>query len=178
MTDTTQKPPFFSQDNKQAMRNPWVLGWLAFVAFVLLVNAVFIITAMKTNPGLVDADYYEKGRDYEQTVQDKITAKNKLGWQINLNSATADVTMAHAMTYNLNIVDKAGLPLDATKITLSAYRASDANADFDQPMQRIDAGLYSTEMTFPLKGRWELIAKIQHNDDKLSFTQKINVKAP
>lgn len=177
MSEITQKPPFLSQDNKQAMRNPWVLGWLAFVAFVLLVNALFIMTAMKTNPGLVDADYYEKGRNYEKTIQDKITAKNNLGWQVNLNSATADVTMSKAMTYHVNIVDKAGIPLEATSVVLHAYRASDASADFSQPMQQVSAGLYSAEMTFPLKGHWELIAKIRQGEDKLSFTKKIMVKA-
>ena len=51
-----------SQDNPNAWRNPWVLGWLALVAVVLVVNAVMITIAFVTNPGLVTEDYYEKGQ--------------------------------------------------------------------------------------------------------------------
>ena len=172
-----QKSSFISQNNKQALRNPWVIGWLSFVALVLVVNAAFIITAMRTNPGLVDVDYYEKGRDYEKNIQDRIAAKNKLGWKIQLNSATADVKMTHPMKYHLNVVDKAGLPLEATKVVLHAYRASDASADFSQVMQPLNAGVFVAEMTFPLKGKWELTASIQHHEEKLRFIQVINVNS-
>ena len=48
-----------SQDNKQAMRNPWLLGWLGILAVVITVNIIFIVTAFKTYPGLVDDDYYD-----------------------------------------------------------------------------------------------------------------------
>jgi nitrogen fixation protein FixH len=168
-------PSFLSQDNKEALKNPWVLGWLGFVTLVFIVNVVFVVTAMKTSPGLVDEDYYDKGRDHERHVQDKLVAKSRLGWQINLNSALDEVKMGKPMAYHLNVVDKAGMPLAADEVMLMAYRPSDANADFSLPMAMTETGLYRAELVFPLKGHWELTATVKHQQDQLSLTQKINV---
>ena len=166
----------FSQDNKEALRNPWVIGWIAAIVFVLGVNIAFIITAMLTNPGLVDEDYYEKGRNHEQNFQKKLEARNRLGWQLKLQIPERPV-LGREARYYFNAVDRAGLPLTGATATLSAYRPSDANADFSVPMVETSPGVYQAEVAFPLKGAWELTARLQRDEDSLALVRRISVLA-
>ena len=174
MSIETQKR--FSQGNKKAMRNPWVIGWLAAVLLVLIVNAGFIITAINTNPGLVDIDYYEKGKDHEQNFLKKVETRNQLGWQLNLQ-LPGRILMNSMSPYYLNVVDNTGSPLTDAKAELIAYRPSDANADFTIALDEKTSGLYQANVSFPLKGVWDLTARVTQGDNSLDITQRISVLA-
>ncbi|WP_456444690.1 FixH family protein [Thiolapillus sp.] len=175
-TMTENKTPRFSQDSKQAFRNPWVLGWIAGILVVLGVNVAFIVAAVVTNPGLVEKDYYEKGRDQEQHFIQQRLARNRLGWQMKLEAVSTPVA-GEPVRYTFNIVDTSGVAVDGDKATLHAYRPSDVKADFDLPMQEIAPGVYSAELTFPLKGVWDLSAVLVKGEDSLKVTRRISVEA-
>jgi nitrogen fixation protein FixH len=178
MTETAHKrKPRISQENKEALRNPWVLGWIAAIVLVLLVNVGFIVTAIVTNPGLVDKDYYEKGRDLEQEFITLREMRHRLGWQMKLEAVTRPVVNQPAR-YTFSVVDKAGVPVDGERALLKAYRPSDAHSDFKAEMQEVAPGIYSTEITFPLKGVWDLTAILHKGEDALQISQRISVKAP
>lgn len=146
----SESQPFFSQNNKQAFRNPWVIGWLAILLLVIMVNAAFIITAFMTNPGLVDEDYYEKGQDFERTMRTRIADRERLGWQIDLK--TSDQIVANkTTTIHINIKDRNDKFITADTITLSAYRPSDVSADFKQSMVNLAPGRFVTTIKFPLR---------------------------
>ncbi len=177
MTDTVSamKSPI-SQSSKQAFRNPWVLGWIAAILLVLLVNAGFIVTAIVTNPGLVDKNYYEKGRDLEQEISTRRAIRNRLGWRLSLDAAAHPV-VAQPARYTLNVVDKTGNPIQADKAVLKAYRPSDAHSDFSAPMHEVTAGVYTVEMRFPLKGIWDLTATLSKGGNSIDITRRISVQA-
>lgn len=166
-----------SQDNKSAMRNPWVLGWLGLLVTVLLVNVVFIVTAFKTMPGLVEEGYYEKGRDHEQNFQKKMDARNRLGWDIRLQSPET-ITLGKPANYTINVVDKVGMPLREATVTLHAYRPSDAAADMQTTMDKIADGVFQSYIAFPLKGIWDLKVTVSKGEDELELEQRINVLVP
>ncbi len=177
MTSMTEnKKPRFSQDSKEAFRNPWVLGWIAGILLVLAVNVGFIVTAVMTNPGLVEKNYYEKGRDQEQHFLEQQLTRERLGWQMKLDSVHKPIA-GEPVRYTFNIVDTNGIAIDGDKALLHAYRPSDMNADFDAVMQEIAPGVYSVEITFPLKGIWDLSATLFKGDDHLKFTRRISVLA-
>ncbi len=166
-----------SQDNKSAMRNPWVLGWLGLLVTVLLVNAVFIVTAFKTMPGLVEEGYYEKGRDHEKNFQKRLEARNRLGWDIRLQSPET-IILGRPASYTINVVDKVGMPLRDASVTLHAYRPSDAAADMQTTMEQIADGIYQSYAAFPLKGIWDLKVTVSQGDEQLELEQRINVLVP
>jgi nitrogen fixation protein FixH len=163
-----------SQDNKSAFRNPWVLGWLGLLVTVVAVNVVFIVTAFRTSPGLVDESYYEQGRDVEKNFQQKLEARNRLGWDIRLNSPE-EIVLGRSATYTLNVVDRIGLPLKDAVVTMHAYRPSDAAADIRAEMERINNGIYQTSLNLPLKGIWDLRVKISKGEDELELERRITV---
>ena len=165
-----------SQDNKHAMRNPWVLGWLGLLITVVAVNVAFIITAFKTSPGLVEENYYEKGRDVEEHFHKRMEARNRLGWDINVQTPS-EIVIGQESTFNVNVVDKVGMPLNNAEVTLQAYRPSDATADMSIKMDFVSHGIYQTRLTLPLKGIWDLKVKVRSGEDELDISRRISVLA-
>lgn len=167
---------FLSQDNKHAFRNPWVVGWISGILLVIAVNVTFIITAIITNPGLVEEDYYEKGQDHEKNFQRKQAIRNELGWDMTLTPANKP-NQGEPVTYTFNAVDSTGIPIAADRAMLSAYRPSDVSADFQLQMNEVAAGVYSVETVFPLKGIWDVTATLHKGDKHLNITRRISVAA-
>jgi len=165
-----------SQENPNAWRNPWVLGWLALVAVVLIVNFVMITIAFVTNPGLVTEDYYEKGQEYEKNIGKIHAAREALGWTYTTNYP-ANPVMNKPAHYSFNIVDKKGLAISDATVSFSAYRPSDVNADFSTTMIETVPGRYEANINFPLKGLWEITATIKHSEDNYDFTRRASVLA-
>lgn len=164
-----------SQSNKSAFRNPWVIGWIALVVIVLAVNVTFVTLAVTTNPGLVDKDYYEKGRNFENNVQKQIAARNALGWTGRLD-ISKEMGRNQPSPVRFSIVDDKGMPMSGLKVALINYRPSDANADFTSEMKEFSPGQYETTVSYPLKGLWEVTLRVNHQDQQFDMvTRRINI---
>lgn len=163
-----------SQANKSAWRNPWVLGWIALVSVVFAVNAFMITMAFTTSPGLVEKDYYEQGRDYERTLQTRMAERAALAWKLSLNTPDA-ITEGRPAALNLGVLDKAGAPLANAQVKVHVYRPSDANADFYLPLAEKSSGQYVGDVTFPLKGIWDLIIDVKQGTNSYQMTQRVLV---
>lgn len=168
---------FISQENKQAMRNPWVLGWLGLLILVVLVNVVFIVTAFYTTPGLVDKDYYEKGRDVEKNFLKKQQAKNRLGWELSLNLPD-EIYAGQATSFSINVIDAMGRPLSNARAKLQAYRPSDADADYNTEMETVAEGVFQSRLTLPLKGIWDIKVVVQQGEEELEISRRISALVP
>lgn len=165
----------FSQANNRAFRNPWVIGWIALVIIVLVVNITMISLAVTTNPGLVDKDYYEKGRAFERNAQKQIAARNALGWSGRLDISD-EVARNQPTTVRFSVVDGAGLPMSGLKVALVNYRPSDATADFTTAMEEFSPGQYQAALSYPLKGLWEVTLRVSHNDQQFDMvTRRISI---
>lgn len=177
MTKTAEHPDQrFSQSSRRALRNPWVVGWLLLLATVLSVNIFMITLAFTTGPGLVTEDYYEKGQDYEQTINSRLAARSALGWDLNLEMNGKPVQNEPAL-FRVTATDKVGVPLTDARVTLHAYRPSDAGADFDAVLGEGLPGQYSEDVVFPLKGLWDLQVTIERGDDTYDVSRRISVTA-
>ncbi len=164
----------YSQDNPQAMRNPWAIAWLAVVAVFLSVNILFFIVAWATSPGLVVQDYYEQGRQYERNALKIMEAQNRLHWETRLEIPQS-IVQGSADVYRFSAVDSRGLPIKGASVELFAYRPSDAGADFHTPLAEIAPGLYQADVGFPLLGVWDLQVKAQRDEDAYQMSHRISV---
>jgi nitrogen fixation protein FixH len=164
----------YSQSNSEGKRNPWVLGWFGIVAVFLGVNAIFIVLAITSSPGLVIEDYYEQGRQYEKNAIKRLVAHNKLQWESKMEVPDT-ITLNKAGTYRFSAVDSRGLPVKDADVQVVAYRPSDANADFTTTLQPVAPGLYQASLSFPLPGIWDLNIKVQRGEDRLEMVQRLSV---
>ncbi len=165
---------FLSQSNKQAFRNPWVIGWLALLLLVLIINGGMIITAFKTSPGLVQDDYYEQGRDYERTVLQLVEARKRLGWKVLLEPGV--VVVAKPATLEVIVNDREGAPVTGLSGHLQLYRPSDRGQDQVVSLSEISPGYYQASYTLMLKGVWDLLLTLQSSEDKYVVEQRISVR--
>lgn len=163
-----------SQDNKQAMRNPWVLGWLGILAVVITVNVIFITVAFKTNPGLVDNDYYESGRYHDANYQKKMEARSRLGWNITLQTPET-INLGAPGNYSVNIVDRVGNPLKDATVTMHAYRPSDASADLRTELGKVADGVFQSKLALPLKGLWDINITVAQGEESLDISRRVSV---
>ena len=163
-----------SQENPQALRNPWVLGLLAFLVVFLTANAIFIYLAFSSPPNLVVEDFYEKGEAYAQT-QERIARQKALGWSGMLMVPTSS-RVNQLQSYEALITGKnsAGLLLDSVKFY--AYRPSDARADFAVDMQKSGHGSYIADVSFDLPGTWDIIVEAKRGDDEFIITRRIRIE--
>ncbi len=163
-----------SQSNKQAFRNPWVVGWIVLLVVVLAVNIGMIVTAFKTSPGLVKDDYYEQGRDYERTVLQLMEARQRLGWNVNMDPG---VTVSGQLAQlNVTVADREGAPVTGLGGALQLYRPSDRDQDLSVPVAEVEPGLYRASYTLPLKGVWDLLLTLRLGEDEYAIEQRISVK--
>jgi len=164
-----------SQNSKNALRNPWVLGWLGLLTTVLVVNIGFIVTAFKTSPGLVEEDYYEQGRDVEKNFHKKKEARTRLGWDIQLQTPS-EIWVDESYNYSVNIVDKVGLPVQDVTVKMQAYRPSDANEDIHIEMKPVAGapGVFQARLALPLKGIWDLRVRVINGEDELDMSRRIS----
>ncbi len=161
----------FSQSSKRAWRNPWVIGWLLLLSVVLVINIGMITLAVVTGPGLVEKDYYERGREFERDRLKRIAARNALGWTAHLDMPEENRQGTEAV-YRFSAVDRVGVPVGGLQVRIDSYRPSDAEADFSVPMEPYAPGMYQASIVFPLKGYWEITLVAQQGEESFDLIKR------
>jgi nitrogen fixation protein FixH len=163
-----------SNSNKQSWyKSPWLMGWLFLVAVVLAVNAYMISQSINNFPGLVVDDFYERGQNYEENIVSKL--KNNRKWNTQFKVTDIHVNKASIIIFILS--DKQGKAVKIDKMTLFAYRPSDAKKDFSVPMNiSTTNNNYQAKITFPLKGDWDLLASVIIDGTEVNYAKQIFVK--
>ena len=165
----------YSQDNPQAMRNPWILGWMGIIAMFFAFNAVFIYLAITTSPGLVTEDYYDKGRAYEENILKIRAAQEALNWDTKL-AVPGRIVVNQPDTIRFSAVDARGLPIMDADVSVVAYRPSDADADFLVRLNQAAPGQYQARIAFPLPGIWDLNIKVVNGEDTFEASHRISAQ--
>lgn len=163
----------YSQDNPQALRNPWIIGWLGIIVMFLSINAVFIYLAITTSPGLVTEDYYEKGQQYEQNVLKLMAAQQTLQWETKL-AVPGQIVSRQTGIYRFSAVDVRGVPVMDADVQLVAYRPSDADADIRVDMNQVAPGQYEARLALPLPGLWDLNITVKNGGDEFRLSHRIS----
>jgi len=165
---------YLSQSNREAIYNPWFLSFVGLILVFLTVNIVFIVYAIRSNPGLVSSDYYEQGREYENNFVQMKEARNNLHWETKLQ-LPEKIYLNIPGTYRFSAVDSSGSSIMDADVRLIVYRPSDANADFEQSVEQVAPGYYQTRLTFPLPGIWDINLNVAEGKNIYRYTQRVNV---
>ncbi|MBI5006360.1 MAG: FixH family protein [Nitrosomonadales bacterium] len=166
-----------SQSNKSGLRNPWVLGFLVFIALVLAVNITFVWFTMKEGRSeLVERDYKTKDRKSNELLLSELRTRQALSWQTEIKKPKA-IVVGSATAYEISVTDRDGKPVSGA-LEVEAYRASDSSKDFTTAFREVAAGRYQGYINFPLKGYWELHIRVQRGDERFGVdTEKFMVAA-
>ena len=165
-----------SQENKNGLRNPWLLGMIGLVIVVLGVNGAFIWFAMHNRSTLVDRDYSTKDRKSSADVVNDLQEQKALAWKATIKQPKS-IDMGSPAGYEISVVDREGVPVNGT-VEVDAYRASDESKDFSTAFREVSPGNYQGYISFPLKGYWELRIRVKREKDLFEVvTNKFMVAA-
>jgi len=74
------------------------------------------------------------------------------------------------------VMDHQGKPVHSGKVVLTAYRPSDAAHDFNIELPLTDDGTFTAQITFPLPGHWDLIARIDADGQHFDTAQRVFIQ--
>lgn len=165
-----------SQESKKAFRNPWALGMIGLILLVLGVNGTFIWYSMHNRSSLVDHEYSTKDRKSDTAELKEIEAHRALAWKTTIKQPDA-IVMNSPASYEISVVDRNGVPVSGA-MEVEAYRAADASKDFTTAFKEVSPGNYQGNITFPLKGFWELRIRVKRGEDVFGVDTKRFPVAP
>lgn len=134
-------------------KGTWVLlSFIAFFGLIVVVNGVFITTALSTHSGVITDRPYEKGLAYDDMLKE----------------AYAQPAIQQKAVFENNVLrwtlsDETGRPLDAN-VKARLVRPTDDNHDFEIILKKTGDGVYETSLNLPMRGRWEAQLKAQWNN--------------
>ncbi len=162
-----------SQSNKEALKNPWVLAIMLFVLTFVTMNAVFIYLAFKSPPSLVDKNFYENGKNYED-IQKQIELQKALGWS-GMLFIPKQTRVNEVQKYEVLIQGKNSASLALDSVIIKAYRPSDAHADFSSAMTSSKPGTYEAELSFNLPGTWDLVVEAIQDEKEFLMHKRVSI---
>ena len=156
---------------QSAWRSPWVLAWAGMLLVFVSVNAVMIYFAESGGPGLVVDNYYERGEDYEENMLKKLAMDP--GWQTTIE-APDFVGVEAPSHFGFNILTKEGQPAIPDSVVFYAYRPSGKVHDFSVPMEKDVAGHYQADISFPLKGIWDIVVAAKFGEEEYHASYRLS----
>jgi len=164
-----------NEKQEAAWQNPWVWLLAGIMATTLLVNGTLITIAFTSPPGLVVADYYDKGKSYLYDQAQEAEQAQRLGWNLILDLPKAPA-INHSESYLVRAVDSAGQPINGAQAEFAAFRPVENGHDFVVAMRDMGAGYYAADVDFTLPGNWDLIITVKQGEDQLDIAKRIFVK--
>ncbi|MBI1275017.1 hypothetical protein GC177_03490 [bacterium] len=149
---------------------PWyfVLFFLALV----LIDGTMVTLAVTSQTGTVTDHPYEKGLAYNKVVA-AADAQARLGWKSTIQWKAQAGSQG---TVTIRLTDRNDSPIDKARTHLAIMRPSQDGMDFSVELKEISAGTYSSAITFPAKGLWELRAYADRGNETYQHAIRLVVE--
>lgn len=131
-------------------RSLWPYLIAGFLAVVFLVNFTMLALAIKSDDGLTDPDYYEKGLFYTS----RLKSEAELGWKIGFSftNGASPASKNHPVRIE---VTKDGSPVKGVSVRVVLKRP--ATSRFDAGFDFVESGgSYSGTVVIPSAGFWDV----------------------
>ena len=135
------------------------LYFVAFFLVIFAVNGVFVYYATKTHTGVVTRHAYEKGLNYNKTIE-LANAQDELGIESRILIENGQII------FRSNRHVKANVTAYITRPTQDGY-------DFKVKLSG-EKGYFTGKIDFPMKGQWH-IAVVANSEEYKQYQTSINV---
>lgn len=161
MSETTPPRLEKGKDKKQdKKKDKYILfAFLAFFGVVFTVDAIFIHTALTTYTGVVTDKAYERGLNYNDTLNEANT-QPELNDQVSFENGV--------LRWNLGI--------EKAVVNARIIRPIQEGHDFDIVLNPVESGVYEAALNFPFKGLWEAKLSGKWNNKTYKTTYQFIVK--
>jgi len=151
----------------------WI-PWAIVAFFVVLVSTLvpMCVIAIRTNPGVVTNNAYEKGLAYNKLIQDG-EQQAALNWRGDLTVTELPGGKIHA---DFLLTGADGKPLENAEVKLWLVRPAQAGNDRNASMTLVSGGHYGADIALPERGLWE--ARVSATCDGHNFQTVRRVTLP
>ena len=125
-----------------------LLCFVAFFSLIIVVNSIFIYFALQTHSGVVIENPYEKGLEFNKTLEAAKTQPN----------------LKNSASYHDGVL-RWTLPIINASVTADMVRSVQDGYDFDIALKHIGNGVYEANPTMPLHGAWTARLKASWNNE-------------
>ena len=128
-----------------------------------------IVVGINTFDGTVTEHPYEKGLEWDRMEKDK----KDLGWTCNIKNSNIKTGENELI---LDLIDKKGLPLDTSTVSIKVSRPSSGAYDNNYDAEKVRKGTFKTAVNFPLFGYWDLTIMVTKDSEHLAIEKRIYIK--
>jgi hypothetical protein len=178
-----------SQKNKQAWRNPWVIGLLLIILAGVLSNAKMLWNVLGHPVRVLDDHYSVKAHNqYDAKWLQQQAERSTLAWQAKVHSpqqlandpeampsAIRFVLLASPAEIQFDLNDKNGHPIQGGKVVIRTQWPGNPEFDFSSDLNETAAGHYTGSLNFPRPGNWDMLIEAEHDGRKFEMEQKVFV---
>ncbi|MBU6140843.1 MAG: FixH family protein [Proteobacteria bacterium] len=152
-----------------ASKIPYI--FFAFFGIVIAVNICYIYLAKTTWRGITTDESYQKGLDYNATLE-QAEKQKKLGWKVDVKSSIAG---DNKMRLSVILLDEKSYEIKDAAINISFRNPVQDGYDFSE-VADTSGGSYLFNVTFPKKGQWDAMISIHKGKDSLYLMKRYVVQ--
>lgn len=141
--------------------------FLAFFAVFITVDMFYIYIANKSWRGVAIQNSYHKGLNYNQTINQSKT-QAKLGWQVKISLEPMGNNISRL---RIDLKDAQNNPIQNAEISADFKRPTQEGYDFSSTID-FDGKAYVKELSFPLKGQWNIELTVTKNGQIFKTAQR------
>lgn len=158
-----------AQNNAKPALKDRLIPWYFVLMFLIVfaVNGVFVYVAVNSNSGVVTENAYEKGLNYNQTI-DLAKAQEALGWVGGIQYGNG------LLSFHLR--DKEQVPLSGAKVVAYISRPIESGYESEVILPETAVGVYIEKISFPQKGQWDIIVEAIWKNQHYQIRKRLVVK--
>jgi nitrogen fixation protein FixH len=139
---------------------------LAFFGVITAINAVMIVLALRTMPGLEVRSAYEASQRFNREL-DAIDAQDQRGWQVDIAAAAL-----RDGRIGVEIRDRTGKALANLEVLARFERPTDARMDRAVALVAVAAGRYEAASPGLVPGQWLLTVEIRQEGQRRFLSKR------
>ena len=162
------------QQTTERRFEPWPTAIVIFFVVVFIANAIMIMLGRDSWPGLVSKNHYQQGLSYNKVINAQ-KAQDRLGWSFAIEGVS-QLVAGESGDMVLRLSDSTGKPVRHAQVEGILFRPLGEGVDLGFLMQENAPGLYSTTLTPPLPGAWDIKIRVQKTAAvDLRYVERITV---
>ncbi len=147
---------------------------LVFFGITIAVNAVLIISAVRTFSGLDEPKSYAQGLHFEEVLKQRAEQKAR-GWRA---AVTATRLSAGDTLIAVTIRDPSGKQIDGLQLEAALEYPATAKKDRPLTFERETSGSYWARVAGVGQGQWTLVVKVRQANNESPFELKRKLWIP
>ncbi len=132
-----------------------LIGFLGFFGVIFAVNGALVYFAINSWPGLDVEGAYERGLNYNDTI-DAAERQSKLNWDSRVT-----LSQGARQTVRVQITGGGGELVTGLSVAASLRRPANEISDQRLALDETSPGVYSAMVSLPLAGIWRVAIKAE-----------------